>query len=112
MKTEKINYGYTTEMGEISGFGGGYENACRSMVIAALKWCEENPKAKLSYKEFKGITGLTSDESPDMKKMQEVMLKVTNNDCTGAMMQACMSHVMFIRKNGWDKYRSEMVKRK
>ena len=40
------------------------------------------------------------------------MFKAADNDCTGAMMQASMSHVMFILKNGWDKYVDEMTKKK
>lgn len=103
-------YVYTKEMSEISGFGGGYESACRAMVVAGLEWCDKNPDCDLSYKTLKNVYGLTSDESPDMKTVQDEMLKAAGGDCTGAMMQACMSHLMFIRKNGWDKYVAEMSK--
>jgi hypothetical protein len=78
------------------------------MVIAGLEWCDEHPNADLNYKQFKNVTGLTFDESDDMKLMQEAMLTVIGHDCTGAMMQAAMNHVMFIRKNGWAKYVEEM----
>jgi len=98
-------------MGEISGFGGGYEDACRKMVIAGLEWCDEHPDADLKYKQFEGVTGLTFDESDDMKLMQEAMLTAIGHDCTGAMMQATMNHVMFVRKNGWEKYVEEMSKK-
>lgn len=101
---------YTEEMREISGFGGGYEETCRNMVLAALDWLDENPEADLSYKTFKQVYGLTTDESDDMKTMQGVMVKAANNDCTGAMMQATCAHVMFIRKEGWEKYVEEMSK--
>jgi hypothetical protein len=104
-------YEYTEKMDEISGFGGGYEEACRKMVIAGLEWCDENQDADLGYKEFENVYGLTTDESEDTKKMQGVMLSAVDNDCTVAMMQATMSHVMFVRKNGWDKYVEEMEKR-
>ena len=108
MKTE---YKYTENMDEISGFGGGYEDACRNMVIAGIQWCDKNIKAEINFKEYKNIYGLTFDESNDCKKMQKIMLKAANNDCTGAMMQAALSHIMFIRKNGWDKYVLEMNKK-
>lgn len=103
-------YNYTEKMGEISGFGGGYENACRKMVVAGLEWCDANVSADISYKEFQNIYGLTTGESEDCKKMQDAMLKAVDNDCTGAMMQATMSHIMFVRKNGWEKYVEEMSK--
>jgi len=110
MKKEK--YVYTKEMDEISGFGGGYEKICRDMVIAGLKWLDNNPNADISYKEFKNIYGLTADESKDCQVMQEEMLKASGDDCTGAMMQSTLNHVMYIHKNGWDKYVQEMSKKK
>ena len=112
MKNKTLKYQFTSEMDEISGFGGGYEKACRDMVIAGLEWCDTHPNADLSYQEFKNVTGLTFGESRSMKWMQKAMLKAVDNDCTGAMMQAAMNHVMYIRKNGWDKYVTEMIKRK
>ncbi len=110
--SENVKYQFTDEMGEISGFGGGYEQACRKMIIAGLEWCDKHPNADLKYKEFKNVTGLTFDESPDMLLMQEAMVAIVNNDCTGAMMQAVMNHIMFIRTNGWNKYVEEMKQRK
>ena len=100
---KKSKYQFTDKMGEISGFGGGYEEACRAMVVAGLEWCDKHPKADISYKEYKNIYGLTTGESDDCKKMEDAMSAV-NDGCSGAQMQACKSHIMFIRKNGWDKY--------
>jgi F0F1-type ATP synthase membrane subunit a len=77
-----------------------------------LEWCDQHPVAKISFIQLKGITGLTDDESPDCVKMQEEMLKAANDDCTGAMMQATLNHIMYIRKHGWDHYVKEMTKRK
>lgn len=110
MEQAKSKYEYTPEMGEISGFGGGYEKACRNMVIAGLEWCDQQPSVDLSYKEFQGVYGLTTGESDDMKTMQQVMFEASGKDCTGAMMQACMGHIMAIRKNSWDWYVAEMSK--
>lgn len=111
MKTQE-KYFYSEKMDEISGFGGGYEDACRKMVIAGIKWCDDNPRKKPRYKTFKNVYGITVDENPAMLEMQKIMLEVVGGDCTGAMMQACMGHVMFIRENGWEKYVEEMTKRK
>ena len=38
-------YVYTDNMSEISGFGGGYEAACRAMVVAGLEHLDANPQA-------------------------------------------------------------------
>lgn len=100
-------YEYTADMREISGFGGGYEDACRNMVIAGLNWCDEHWDANVTYKEYENIYGITFDESEDCKKMQEAMLAV-NDGCSGAQMQASMSHVMAARKLGWEEYCKQM----
>lgn len=100
-------YTYTEDMREISGFGGGYEQACRDMVVAGLEWCDKNVGADVSYDQFKNVYGLTTNESEDCKKMQQAMLDVAN-DCTGAMMQASMGHIMAIRRMGWDAYVEKM----
>ena len=93
-------YNYTDDMDEISGFGGGYESTCRAMVIAGLNWWDENPQADPKWGEYKNIYGITTDENEDAKAMQHVMLEAAKDDCTGAMMQATMSHVMFAHKSG------------
>lgn len=106
-----MEYKHTEDMGEISGFGGGYEAACQNMLDAGVKHLLAHPEKAPNYKEFKNIYGLTTDENPDAKELQDVLLKASGGDCTGAMMQAVMSRVMFIKKNGWDKYCSELRKK-
>ena len=36
-------YSFTPDMREISGFGGGYEQTCRNMLIAAVEWLDAHP---------------------------------------------------------------------
>lgn len=105
-------YQYTPEMDEISGMGGGYEQVCRNMVIAGIEWADAKGDADPQYKEYENIYGITTGENADAKELQSAMFKAADNDCTGAMMQAAMSHVMFVLKNGWDKYVAEMAKKK
>lgn len=100
-------YKFTDNMREISGFGGGYENACREMVIAGVEWLDENKNANPEAKESPQIFGMTFDENEDMKELQDVMLEAVG-DCSGAMMHVSTNHVMFIAKNGWRKYCEEM----
>lgn len=102
-------YSYPENARELSGFGGGYEESCRKMVVAGMEWIDAHPNCDLSYKEFEGIYGMTTDESDDMKEMQTQMNIVINNAASGAMMQCCSGHIMFAHKNGWDKYMEEMT---
>ena len=90
---------WTDAMGEISGFGGGYENACRDMVYAGLVWVEAHPGADLStYK------------TPDAKALDAHILAACP-DCTGAMHGAAMNAIVFISNQGWDVYAARMTER-
>jgi hypothetical protein len=104
-------YQYTPAMDEISGFGGGYEETCRKMVIAGVEWADKKGNANPTWKESPQVTGITIDENDDAKELQKVMCEASGNDCTGAMMQACMNHVLYVMKNGWDKYVETMSKK-
>ena len=104
-------YVYTDKMGEISGFGGGYEEDCRKMVIAGMEWLDEHKAANPTFDQYKGVYGLTTNENQDMKDMQAAMNQAIGDEATGAMMQACTNHVLYAAKNGWEKYVEEMEKR-
>ncbi len=100
-------YEWTPEMGEISGFGGGYEETCRRMVRQGLEWWDAHPDANPQYKGFKNVFGLVTDENKDATDLDNAMMTGID-DATGAMHQACLSAIFFIRKNGWEKYQAEM----
>lgn len=115
VKNPEVTYGgktYTSQMGEISGFGGGYEITCRRMVLAGAEWLANNPASNPEFVGFKGIYGVIKEENEDAKSLSKYITAdaITGGDCTGAMHQASISHIMFIRKNGWDKYCEEMSK--
>jgi hypothetical protein len=90
---------WSETMGEISGFGGGYENACRDMVYAGLLWLETRPNADLS-----------SSRTTDAKALDAHILKACPG-CSGAMHGAAMNAVAYVAKNGWAKYAEAMTKR-
>lgn len=96
-------YIFTDDMGEISGFGGGYEKECRDMVVRGLEWLDEHPEADLKFSEYKNIYGIINEETEDAKALVKAMLGGETGH-TGAMVQATVGHVMWIRKNGWDTY--------
>lgn len=98
---------WTDDMGEISGFGGGYEAACRAMVFAGLDWFDAHPKAAPQFGRF------SMAENADAVALDAAMVEVTKDKggCTGAMHGAALSHVLFAHKNGWEKYAAELRKR-
>lgn len=107
--TEK--YPFTDDMDEISGFGGGYEEACRLMVRAGLEWMDAHPEADPRYRGFKGLFGLMTDDNEDAKALDAAILAACP-DCTGAMHHAAVNVVMYVRKNGWEEYQKAMRERK
>ena len=94
-------------MGEISGLGGGYEEACQDMLEAGVIWLDENIDVwmtdKLEVKTYENIYGVLEPQSPGAKALSK---HITNavDDCTGAMHQAVMSRLLAIAKYGWDGY--------
>ena len=107
-----MNYEFTPDMGEISGFGGGYEQACRDMLKAGMEWCDEHPEADPKFHGFKNVYGIVMEDNDDAKALSKAIVAGAGNDCTGAMHQAVLSSVFFIRKNGWGKYVENMSKHK
>ncbi len=99
-----MEYKHTEDMGEISGFGGGYEATCQNMLNAGVQWLLANPEKNPNFKEYENIYGLTCDENEDMKELQDILLKASGDDCTRAMMQCVSSRLLFIKANNWDKY--------
>lgn len=98
---------HTEDMGEISGFGGGYEQACQDMLEAGCKWIEANKSAKLEGHSYRGVYGLMVADSDDAKAMEAAVMAACE-DCSGAMHHAVMSRLFYIAKNGWDKYCEEV----
>ena len=107
---------FTPMMGEISGFGGGYEDQCRMMVLAGAQWLEDHPNADPKFSSIKGVFGIVNEENDDAKALVEAMVAPTrdaegHSGVTGAMVHACTRHVWFIKCNNWDKYVEEMSKK-
>lgn len=103
-------YQFTPEMGEISGFGGGYEDACRAMLRAGMEWFDAHPDADPQFSGYKGIYGIINEDNEDAKALSAAVVAPTNGDCTGAMHQAVVSHCLFIRREGWGRYVEEMTR--
>lgn len=105
-------YEFTPEMGEISGFGGGYEAACRAMLKSGAEFWDAQPEGfDPKYQGMEGVYGLILDHNEDAKKLDEAIIAGSGGDATGAMHHAVVSHLFFIRKNGWEAYCAEMSKK-
>lgn len=48
------------------------------------------------------------EDNQDAKDLSDAVVKGSGGDCTGAMHQAVISHIFFIRKNGVEKYLQEL----
>lgn len=94
----------------ISGFGGSYEEACQKMVVAGLEWLDAHPQADPQFKGYKNIYGIINEENDDAKALSKVVVDASGGDCTGAMHQASITHILWIKANGWDKYLTEIQK--
>lgn len=103
-------YAWRDGMGEISGFGGGYEEACRQMVRAGLRWLDEHPEADPIFKGYSGVFGVIKNTNPDAEALSKVVLAACD-DCTGAMHQAAIGACLYVRSNGWDAYCEAMSRK-
>jgi len=107
---------FTDAMREISGFGidgeqgKRYEQCCRAMVLTGVTWLESNPGADPKFSEIKNVTGIVRDDNSDSEKLTDAMAAAAEplGGATGAMMHACVHHVMRIKTVGWEQYVAEM----
>lgn len=95
---------FTAEMEEISGFGGSYEVACRTMVLAAAKWLDDHPVRDLRAEELPGVFGIVRAVTKDAKELESAMVGAVEGGPTGAMVHACTNHAYAIAAKGWDAY--------
>lgn len=99
-------------MGEISGFGGGYEAVCRAMVLAGIQWLDGHPDADPQFHGYRGVYGLIQEDNEDAKALTAAIMDApvpgvqarAGDDCTGAMHQAAVSHCLAYKRLGWDEY--------
>lgn len=103
---------WTDDMGEISGFGGGYEATCRAMAFAGMDWLDAHPEADPKFHSYKNIVGVIQEDNDDAKALSEAVLSASGGDATGAMHQATVSHALAYKRLGWDEYCRQLRERK
>lgn len=109
-----MSFRHTTEMGEISGFGGDYEETCQEMLEAGVTWLkEQSEKPKLEGHSFKNVFGIIIADSDDAKALEKAMLDpVLQFGPSGAMHHAILSRLFWIAEHGWDAYCEEVIKQR
>ena len=108
----RAKFPWLPEMGEISGFGGGYEETCRNMLYGALAYLDEH--CTTQEEKINAVAKLVDDLRDRNYKnngIEKAIMKACENDCTGAMHNAAVSHLMFLTKNGYEKYKNELIER-
>lgn len=103
-------YRHTEDMGEISGFGGEYEECCQDMLEAGMKWIEEHTPDNIVVKENPNIFGICFPEGEASEALSKAVIDAANGEATGAMHHTIMSRLAWISKNGWDAYCTELRK--
>lgn len=111
--SEETIYRHTPDMGEISGFGGNYEERCQVMLEAGVKWLvTKTSPADIKAHGYSGVYGILITDSDDAKELEKVIIQAIKDKCgegpSGAMHQAVMQRLMFISKSGWDQYCKEV----
>ena len=96
----------------ISGFGGGYEDACQRMLQNGYDWLEKNEskKKRLRGHSYKYVFGLFEADSKEAKELERAVMK-GQDGATGAMHQAVMSHLFYIAAHGADAWIEEATKK-
>jgi hypothetical protein len=109
-ETAEMSFRHSPDMGEISGFGGGYEKCCQDMLEAGVRWLRAHAKADLQGHGFTGVYGFFVPDSDDAEALEQVVLAAAKGEATGAMHHAVMGRLFWIAKNGWDAYCAELRK--
>ena len=114
---------WSDDMGEISGFGGGYEATCRAMVLAGIQWVDDHQNEEPVVTSLRNVYGLAVAENEAARLLEEAMMSApvvldgrviqskVRDDCTGAMHHAAMQHVLAYRRLGWDEYSRQLKER-
>jgi len=68
------------------------------------------PPADPQFHGYKGIYGILDEDNDDAKELSKVIVGAAGGEenCTVAMHQTTINHILYIHKNGWDKYVEKM----
>lgn len=100
-----MSYEWTSDMQEISGFGGEYEVACRAMLKAALEyWDERGDTFDASYRgDHRKSLGPLHADNLDAVALDGAMAAAVPR-WTAAQHHAVVIAVLWIRRFSWEAY--------
>lgn len=98
-KAIRAKHPWTPAMGQISGFGGDYEDACQRMFYAGLLFTEKDPD--WVKRSANGIDDAFADA---------IVAACPDGSPSGAMVGAVAHAVAFIQRNSWEKFVEEKTK--
>lgn len=102
-------YKHTNDMGEISGFGGGYEAVCQQMLHNGVQFLSEQESVDFKVFESPNIYGIVDLKGDDAQALENAVMGGID-DATGAMHHAVMTRLAYINKHGWENYCEELRK--
>ena len=97
----------------ISGFGGGYEAMCQTLLWRGIVYLAEVKPPLDMWKNatsYQGVYGILQTEGQDLKALEEAIIR-PGDDVTGAMHQAVMGHLHVIHTNGLDGWLAEYIQK-
>lgn len=120
--TKDSKYKWDEAWGEISGFKKAgrdmeaYEWCCRLMFIKGLEWLDANPDAKPKQHGYKNVYGLSFNTNKDAEELEKHIIWASelleSGGPSGAQCQAVMGHLGFVAREGFEKWKQEMLSKK
>jgi hypothetical protein len=101
-------YGFTEDMGQISGRRGAFEAQCRRMLFAGLAWLEAHPDANPQFSSVRVLCGVVDDDNDDAKALSDAVMAAADGDCTDAMHESVITACLFVKDYGWDGFQAAM----
>jgi hypothetical protein len=97
-------YEWTDEMDEISGFGGEYEESCRQMVTAGLKWLERNDGPATEFSMGDNVFARIDEEAEATDELRTHMASAVDMDPSPSMLHLCVKHTLYAHEIGFEAY--------
>ena len=98
---------------DISGFGGGYEAMCQTLLWRGIAYLAEvKPPLEMwkDAKSYRGVYGILQTEGKDLTALEEAIIR-PGDDVTRVMHQAVMEHLYAIHTNGLDGWLAEYIQK-
>jgi len=110
MRETAVKYEWTEDMGEISQFGGAYEECCRDMLFAALEWFDEHPGAERLFTGSADPFRVMHGENEEARSLSEAIRKAAKarGGATEAMFRFTLHVALVVQEDGWEAFQEAM----